>query len=147
MDGNLRAMCSLLGAEPPTIPFFRNGARLVRRRGDFLMGRKKGKKKEKGRREKKKGDERGERKGRRGRKNWNSMNRENSIYILYIYTIYYIIYYILCTIYIYLFIQLGIRGLISLSSSIPPKSPPLQASSSTILLFHTGKLITLGAVR
>lgn len=48
MDGNLRAMCSLLGAERPTIPFFPNGAP---RRGDFLMerGRRKGRKKGKGR--------------------------------------------------------------------------------------------------
>lgn len=43
MGGNLRAMCSLLGAERPTIPFFR-------RRGDFLMENDKEKKKEEGKR-------------------------------------------------------------------------------------------------
>lgn len=124
MGGNLRAMCSLLGAERPTIPFFR-------RRGDFLMenDREKKKGRKKGEGEKRKGDERGERKRKdegKERKNWNLMNRENvDSYILY--TIY---------IYIYLFIQPGIRGLISLSSS---ESSPLRASSSSaVLLFHTG---------
>lgn len=120
MGGNLRAMCSLLGAERPTIPFFR-------RRGDFLMENERKKRRKKGEGEKKKEDERGERKRKdegKERKNWNLMNRENvDSYILY-------------TIYIYLFIQPGIRGLISLSSS---ESSPLRASSSSaVLLFHTG---------
>lgn len=57
MGGNLRAMCSLLGAERPTIPFFR-------RRGDFLMENEREKKKgrKKGEGGKKKVDERGEKK-------------------------------------------------------------------------------------
>lgn len=57
MGGNLRAMCSLLGAERPTIPFFR-------RRGDFLMenDREKKKGRKKGEGGKKKVDERGEKK-------------------------------------------------------------------------------------
>lgn len=89
MGGNLRAMCSLLGAERPTIPFFR-------RRGDFLMenDREKKKGRKKGEGEKRKGDERGERKRKdegKERKNWNLMNRENvDSYILY--TIYIYIY-------------------------------------------------------
>lgn len=69
----------------------------------------------------------GEGKGRR--KNWNSMNRENSRHIIYIY------------IYIFSFNR-GIRGLISLSSSIPRDPPhPLTVFLGRFALSH-GQLIT-----